>query len=101
MNRILASLTCIAAPTLALTVAIACAEQRSAAKASSSSAAASSSSSNAVQDPAPEPVMQRGTVRAIKLPEMKTELPPGSGRETVEAQCVVCHTLNYINIQPP
>jgi cytochrome c5 len=51
-------------------------------------------------DQKPEPAMQRGTVRAIKLPEVKAELPPGPGRETVAAQCVVCHTLNYIMIQP-
>ena len=50
---------------------------------------------------APEPAMQRGTVRAIKLPEVKTELPPGPGRETVEAQCAVCHSHSYILIQPP
>ena len=52
-------------------------------------------------DQKPEPAMERGTVRAIKLPEVKAELPPGPGRETVAAQCVVCHTLNYIMIQPP
>jgi mono/diheme cytochrome c family protein len=49
----------------------------------------------------PEPVMERGTVRAIKLPEAPYELPPGKGRETVTAQCAVCHTLAYIPIQPP
>jgi cytochrome c5 len=49
----------------------------------------------------PEPAMQRGTVRAIKLPEVKTQLPPGPGREAVETYCAVCHTTNYILIQPP
>jgi hypothetical protein len=66
--------------------------------AASQSQSQSQSPSN---DEKPEPAMQRGTVRAIKLPEVKTELPPGPGRETVAAQCVVCHTLNYIIIQPP
>jgi mono/diheme cytochrome c family protein len=52
-------------------------------------------------EPAPEPVMERGAVRAIRLPEAKFELPPGKGRETVVGQCAVCHTLAYIPLQPP
>ena len=45
--------------------------------------------------------MERGAVRAIRLPEAKFELPPGKGRETVVGQCAVCHTLAYIPLQPP
>ena len=52
-------------------------------------------------DEKPEPAMVRGTVHAIKLPEVKAELPPGPGREAVETYCAVCHTPNYILIQPP
>jgi hypothetical protein len=50
---------------------------------------------------APEAVTERGTVRVIRLPEAKFELPPGKGRETVVAQCAMCHTLAYITLQPP
>jgi hypothetical protein len=96
MKRIIASLACIAAPTLALTVAVACAAQRP-----SNGKASASSSSAIANEPAPEPAMERGTVRAIKLPEVPTELPPGPGRETVAGQCIVCHSLDYILIQPP
>ena len=46
-------------------------------------------------------VIRRGTIRAVKLPEVKFELPPGKGRETVTLQCAVCHTLAYIPMQPP
>jgi hypothetical protein len=49
----------------------------------------------------PEAVMERGAVRAIRLPEAKFELPPGKGREIVVAQCAVCHTVAYIPLQPP
>jgi cytochrome c5 len=52
-------------------------------------------------DQKPEPAMEHGTIRAIKLPEVKAQLPPGPGREAVEAYCAVCHTPNYILIQPP
>lgn len=101
MKRIIVSLATIAAPTLALTVAVACAEQASKKAAASPTPSASSASASIAQDQAPEPAMQRGNVRAIKLPELKTELPPGPNRELVAGQCVVCHTLNYIMIQPP
>ena len=50
---------------------------------------------------APGEVIERGTVRVIRLPEAKFELPPGKGRETVVAQCAMCHTLAYITLQPP
>jgi cytochrome c5 len=52
-------------------------------------------------DSKPEPAMERGTVRAIKLPEVKVQLPAAPGREAVETYCAVCHTTNYILIQPP
>jgi mono/diheme cytochrome c family protein len=39
-------------------------------------------------------------VHEIKLPAMTPELPPGPGRETVSATCVICHTTRYITMQP-
>ena len=54
----------------------------------------------ATDEQKPEPAMERGTVRAIKLPEIKTELPPGPGREAIETYCMVCHSVDYILIQP-
>jgi hypothetical protein len=56
---------------------------------------------SAAEDARPEPVTERGNVRSIKLPEPKIELPPGPGREAVETYCGVCHSLDYLVIQPP
>jgi len=36
----------------------------------------------------------------ITLPQMEPNLPPGAGRETVLAACVICHTTRYITMQP-
>jgi mono/diheme cytochrome c family protein len=41
-----------------------------------------------------------GGVHEIKLPAMPVELPPGPGRETVSATCVICHSTRYITTQP-
>jgi hypothetical protein len=44
---------------------------------------------------------QRGTVRFIKLPEWKPALPEGGIRDIVLVQCGMCHTPEYITLQPP
>jgi cytochrome c5 len=54
----------------------------------------------AADDQKPQPVTVRGTVHSIKLPEVKAELPSAPGREAIETYCAVCHTTNYILIQP-
>jgi hypothetical protein len=56
---------------------------------------------SAAEDVKPEPVTVRGSVHSIKLPEPKIELPPGPGREAAETYCGVCHSLDYLLIQPP
>jgi mono/diheme cytochrome c family protein len=48
-----------------------------------------------------EPVIERGTVRLIRLPEADAGLPRGAGRETVMTYCAMCHTPGYITLQPP
>jgi hypothetical protein len=40
------------------------------------------------------------TVRSINLPEIRTELKRGDGREKVETLCSICHSLDYITMQP-
>lgn len=42
----------------------------------------------------------KGTVHQINLPVIKTELKPGEGRDRVEGFCSVCHSLDYITMQP-
>jgi hypothetical protein len=49
-------------------------------------------------EPAPSP---RGNVHAITLPAITTELKPGPGREKVQGYCGVCHSVDYIVMQPP
>src|SRR5258706_13915697 len=41
-----------------------------------------------------------GAVHEISLPAMQVELPPGPGRDTVSATCVICHSTRYITMQP-
>lgn len=40
------------------------------------------------------------TTRSIDLPVIPTELRPGEGREKVEFLCVICHSTDYIPMQP-
>jgi hypothetical protein len=40
------------------------------------------------------------TVHSIELPQIYTELKAGYGREKVEALCGICHSLDYIAMQP-
>lgn len=46
------------------------------------------------------PAGPKGAVQTIVLPEIKTELKPGEGVETTEGYCSVCHSLDYITMQP-
>ncbi len=42
----------------------------------------------------------QATVRSIELPQVHTELRAGHGKEKVEALCGLCHSLDYITMQP-
>lgn len=39
-------------------------------------------------------------VTSINLPTIRTELKPGDGREKVEEFCNICHSVDYITMQP-
>lgn len=39
-------------------------------------------------------------VTSINLPTILTELKPGDGREKVEEFCNICHSVDYITMQP-
>lgn len=41
-----------------------------------------------------------GTV-TVQLPEETTRFMPGPGLETVQLNCVKCHSADYIYMQPP
>jgi hypothetical protein len=40
------------------------------------------------------------TIRSIQLPDIRTDLKPGEGRENVDSLCVICHSVDYIPMQP-
>jgi hypothetical protein len=42
-----------------------------------------------------------GTVRSIELPVIETTLKPGPGLDKVSGLCGICHSLDYIPMQPP
>jgi hypothetical protein len=42
-----------------------------------------------------------GTVRSITLPDIRIDLAPGDGRIKVETRCAVCHSVDYLPMQPP
>jgi hypothetical protein len=39
-------------------------------------------------------------VRAITLPVIETELPPGPGKLTLVSACTLCHSQRYVTMQP-
>lgn len=47
------------------------------------------------------PAASRGTVHTIVLPTIATELKPGPGREKAQGYCGICHSVDYIVMQPP
>ncbi len=42
----------------------------------------------------------QGSVHSIQLPEVRTELKAGEGRDVTERFCSICHSLDYITMQP-
>jgi sulfite dehydrogenase (cytochrome) subunit B len=42
-----------------------------------------------------------GRVHSITLPEVAVKLKPGPGRDKVESYCTICHSTDYIIMQPP
>jgi cytochrome c5 len=40
------------------------------------------------------------TVHSITLPDIRTELKAGAGRDTAQKYCSICHSPDYITMQP-
>ena len=91
MNRSLSIVTSLAAVALAVAVP-ACGVNDEPGKLKEAPAQA--------QAPVEKPT-QRGNVRFIRLPEWKPSLPAGEARDLVMVQCAMCHTPEYITLQPP
>jgi cytochrome c5 len=43
---------------------------------------------------------EQSAVHSIALPDIRTELKAGAGRDTTEKYCAICHSLDYIIMQP-
>lgn len=39
-------------------------------------------------------------IHSIQLPNITTELKPGEGKAKVDVYCIMCHSLDYITMQP-
>jgi mono/diheme cytochrome c family protein len=39
--------------------------------------------------------------RSIQLPDETVQFKPGPGADVAEANCKTCHSIDYIQIQPP
>ncbi len=39
-------------------------------------------------------------LHSIELPAVKTDLAAGEGKDTTEKYCSICHSLDYITMQP-
>jgi cytochrome c5 len=40
------------------------------------------------------------SIYSIALPNIQTELKAGEGKEKTETLCAICHSLDYITMQP-
>ena len=44
---------------------------------------------------------QEGPVKSITLPEVETKLKEGEGMDKTMTYCGICHSVDYITMQPP
>ncbi len=42
----------------------------------------------------------QNSIHSIALPNIQTELKAGEGREKAQTLCAICHSLDYITMQP-
>jgi hypothetical protein len=45
-------------------------------------------------------VRESGTIKSIDMPDIRFELKEGSDRARVETNCMICHSTDYIPMQP-
>ena len=66
-----------------------------------STPAAESSATPADTSSSVEPAKETDGVRSIPTKTLPVELPDAPGKNLIAANCVICHTPNYIMMQPP
>jgi cytochrome c5 len=52
------------------------------------------------QDVSPTTAPGTGTVHSISLPNVPIQLKEGEGRVKTETDCNICHSVDYITMQP-
>jgi cytochrome c5 len=52
------------------------------------------------QDAPPKPAPGSGSVHSITLPNVPVQLKEGEGRAKTETYCNLCHSMDYITMQP-
>jgi mono/diheme cytochrome c family protein len=45
--------------------------------------------------------LEKGTVKTIEMPRVATDIKDGEGKSVTVGSCSVCHSLDYIVMQPP
>ncbi|HEX9020771.1 MAG TPA: cytochrome c [Nitrospirota bacterium] len=48
-----------------------------------------------------QPAAGKNNVHSIELPVLPVELKPGPGMDKAATLCNICHSLDYITMQPP
>jgi cytochrome c5 len=43
---------------------------------------------------------EKGAIRSIDLPQIRIELKEGEGKVKTETYCNICHSVDYITMQP-
>ena len=52
------------------------------------------------QDAASKASPSEGAIRSITIPSVRIELKEGEGRVKTETYCNICHSVDYITMQP-
>ena len=52
------------------------------------------------QDALPKAASDAGTIHSISIPNVPVQLKEGDGRPKTDAYCNVCHSTDYITMQP-
>jgi cytochrome c5 len=52
------------------------------------------------QDAASKASPSEGAIRSITIPSIRIELKEGEGRVKTETYCNICHSVDYITMQP-
>lgn len=52
------------------------------------------------QNVTPKASSREGAIRSLELPQIRIELKEGEGKVKTETYCNICHSVDYITMQP-